>query len=89
MARLHFTPNLRRHVACPEEEAAGATVRAVLDDYFSRHPLVRGYVLDEHGGLRQHVLVFVGQERVTDRAGLGEPVGADAEVWVMQALSGG
>jgi molybdopterin converting factor small subunit len=89
MPRVFFTQNLRRHVGCPEEDAAGSTVREVLDAYFARHPLVRGYVLDEHGALRQHVVVFVGEGRVTDRSGLGEAVAPGDEVWVMQALSGG
>ncbi len=89
MARVFFTQNLRRHVACPEEEIAGATVREVLDGYFARHPRVRSYVLDEHGELRHHVVVFVGEARATDRIGLGDAVPPGAEVWVMQALSGG
>lgn len=89
MARIFFTQNLRRHVACPEEEVAGETARAVLDAYFDRHPRVRSYILDEHGGLRQHVVIFVGEARVTDRTGLGDAVPPGAEVWIMQALSGG
>lgn len=89
MARIAFTQNLRRHVACPEEEVEGATAREALDAYFARHPLVRSYILDEHGALRQHVVVFIGEARVTDRARLGEAVPAGAEIWVMQALSGG
>lgn len=89
MARIFFTQNLRRHVACPEEEVEGATAREVLDAYFARHPLVRSYVLDEQGELRHHVVIFVGEARVTDRTGLGDVVPPGAEVWVMQALSGG
>ena len=89
MAKVCFTQNLRRHVGCPEEEVEGATLRAVLDAYFARHPLVKGYVLDEHGALRPHVVVFIGGERATDRAALADPVPGGAEVWVMQALSGG
>ena len=89
MARVCFTQNLGRHVLCPQEEADGVTVRAVLDAYFARHPLVRDYVLDEHGALRQHVVIFVGEGRVTDREGLGEAVPPGTELWVMQALSGG
>lgn len=89
MARISFTQNLRHHLQCPEEEVGGATVREALDAYFARHPMVRSYVLDEQGALRQHVIVFVGEERVKDRIGLGEAVPPNAELWVMQALSGG
>ena len=59
MARVNFTTNLRKHVQCPEEECDGATVREVLDAYFAKHPRVRSYMLDEHGELRHHVVVFV------------------------------
>jgi hypothetical protein len=76
-------------VKCPEEEVAGNTVRVVLDGYFSRHPEVRGYVLDEHGALRPHVVVFVGPDRASDRVALSDVVPDGAEVWIMQALSGG
>jgi hypothetical protein len=89
VARVFFTQNLARHVRCPEEEVAGATLRSVLDGYFARHPHARSYILDERGGLRAHVVVFVGGARASDREALGDAVAPDAEVWVMQALSGG
>lgn len=47
------------------------------------------YVCDEAGRLRQHVLVYVGEQRITDRATLTDPVGPDARVLIVQALSGG
>jgi sulfur-carrier protein len=89
VARVCFTQNLARHVRCPEADAAGSTVREVLDAYFGAYPHARSYVLDEHGGLRPHVVVFVGDARASDRIALADPVAIDAEVWVMQALSGG
>ena len=89
MARVHFTPNLERHVECAVREAAGATLREVLDRAFDRNPRLRGYVLDDHGGLRRHMVVFVDGLAARDRRGLSDPVAADAEVFVMQGLSGG
>ena len=89
MAHVTFTQNLRRHVDCPDVVVQGATVREVLDAAFAAHPRVRGYVLDEQGRLRQHVVVFVGGEQVKDRARLGDAVPDDGRVHVMQALSGG
>jgi len=89
MARVAFTPNLRRHVDCPDVDCAGATVRAVLDEVFVQNPRLRGYVLDDQGGLRRHMMIFVDGEAVADRAGLSDPVAAGAEIYVMQALSGG
>ena len=89
MARVVFTENLQRHVACPPTSAAGTTVRDVLDAVFAQNPRARGYVLDDRGELRHHMVVFIDGEMLRDRAGLSDPVGPDAEVYVMQALSGG
>jgi sulfur carrier protein ThiS len=69
--------------------AAGTTVRELLDHVFAVHPVLRGYVVDEHGALRHHVVAFVNDEPVRDKRGLSEPVSADAQVYVFQALSGG
>lgn len=89
MPRVLFTKNLERHVACPTVEVAGATVREVLEAAFADNPRVRGYVLDDQGALRKHVVIFVGGEQIRDRVGLADPVPEGAELYVMQALSGG
>ena len=89
MARVTFTANLQRFVECPPLQANGRTVREVLDAAFAVHERARGYILDEHGALRHHVVVFVNGAQVSDRNTLGDPVGPDAELYVMQALSGG
>ena len=59
MAKVVFTPNLQRHVACPEAEAPGCTVREVLDNVFAGNPQARGYVLDDQSALRRHITIFV------------------------------
>lgn len=89
MPRVVFTDNLQRHVACPPCEVTGGTVREVLQAAFAANGRARGYVLDEHGAVRKHMLVFVNGEMIRDREKLSDPVPAEAEVYVMQALSGG
>jgi len=69
--------------------AAGSTVRELLDHVFAVHPVLRSYVIDEHGALRHHVVAFVNDEPVRDKQRLAEPVPADAQVYIFQALSGG
>jgi sulfur-carrier protein len=86
---LAFTPNLARLLTVPEGDVAGATVREVLETAFATRPEVRGYVLDDQGALRRHVMVFVDGVQVKDRLTLDDPVGPSGEVFVMQALSGG
>ncbi len=89
MPRVSFTPQLQRFLDAPPAEVPGATVREALDVVFGANPRLRGYIVDEHGRLRKHVTVFVGDRPLVDRDGLGDGVGADTEVFVMQALSGG
>lgn len=89
MPTVEFTRNLARHVACPTETVAGATVGEALEAYFARHPGVRSYVLDEQGRVRHHVTVFVDGAQLRDRARLDGAVGEGSVVSVMQALSGG
>ncbi len=89
MPRVVFTVNLQRHVPCPPCTVAGTTAREALENAFALAPRVRGYVVDEHGELRRHMVVFVNGKACEDRVGLGDPVGEADEVVVMQALSGG
>ncbi len=89
MATVRFTQNIQRHVSCPTREAAGTTLREVLDNYFRDNDRARGYVLDERGTMRQHMVAFIDGELVRDRKTLTDPVGPNAVIDVIQALSGG
>ena len=60
-----------------------------LEAAFGLYPKVRGYVLDEHGALRFHMAIYVNGVPIADRRGLSDAVGDTAEIFVMQALSGG
>ena len=89
MPRIVFTANIQRHVACPESEAAGRTVREVLDNVFAGNPQARGYVLDDQQALRRHIVVFVDGRAIRDRVRLSDAVTEASSVHVFQALSGG
>lgn len=89
MPLITFTSNLQRHLPCPPAEVPGATVREALDAVFATNPRLRGYVVDEHGALRQHIAIFVDGAPIQDRRGMGDAVGAAGQIFVMQALSGG
>jgi molybdopterin converting factor small subunit len=89
MTKVIFTSNIQRHIACPEAEAAGATVSEVLENLFAAHPRVRGYVLDDQAMLRKHMTIFVDGERLRDRSGLTDAVSDTSTIYVFQALSGG
>jgi sulfur-carrier protein len=67
------------------------TLREVFDRLQLVAPGVVDRALDERGGIRPHVNVFVdGQTiRASSRLGLQTPVAAGAEIWILPAVSGG
>lgn len=97
MARVVLAPALTRWLPSTEGHSggelsmrlAGGNVDELLQAVFARHPSLRGYVLDEHGAVRHHVAIFIDGQCLRDKRDLGQPVDADAELYVMQALSGG
>lgn len=89
MARIVFTPQLRRFVETPEVETAATTLGEGLEAAFALNPRLRGYVLDEQGHLRANVAVFIDGRRLRDARGLSDPLGPASQVHVLQALSGG
>jgi molybdopterin synthase sulfur carrier subunit len=89
MAKIAFTPNIQRHVTCRETEAAGHSVREVLDNLFADNPRARSYVLDDQAGLRKHMTIFIDGEMIRDRVRLSDPVTGTSNIYVFQALSGG
>ena len=89
MARITFTANLQRYLACPVQEAPGGSVRAVLDSVFATNPRLRSYVLDDQGRLRRHVHIYVNDARISDVVRLTDAIGDRDEMFVFQALTGG
>ncbi len=68
---------------------AGDNLRGIFDRLFQDFPQLRGYVLDERGALRHHVVAFIDGSAVADKRALTDPVPANGEVYLFQALSGG
>jgi len=70
---------------CPDHRVEGDTVVDVLRALERAQPALRGWILDERGAIRRHVNVFVDGEY-----GRAEtPVGQDARIDVLPAISGG
>jgi len=89
MARIVFTQQLKRFTETPEVTVPAATLRAALEAAFAVNPRLRGYVLDDQGHLRANVVAFIDGARCHERVVLADPLKADSEMYVMQALSGG
>lgn len=89
VAEVSFTTALARFVTAPACTVPATTVHDALEEVFRENPRLRGYVLDDQGRLRKHVMVFVDGEPIADRERLADRLDAGAKVVVMQALSGG
>ena len=89
MPTIHLTSHLRRVAPGGPTRVEAATLGDALDAYFAAAPKVRGYIVDDQGRLRKHVAVFIDGELLTDKRDLGRSVAPNAEIYVMQALSGG
>lgn len=89
MARLVFTQQLARFIDVPEVETGASRLRAALEGAFENNPLLRGYVLDEQGHLRENVVIFIDGRRCTDRVALDDTLTPTSMVYILQALSGG
>jgi molybdopterin synthase sulfur carrier subunit len=91
MPKVSFTRHLQTFFPAlgMGQEVPGATVREVIAELEKRYPGFALYVADETGRLRRHVNVFVGNEPICDRDGLGDKVGPGEEIFILQALSGG
>lgn len=77
------------HLECPEVLVDGSSLREALENVFEKNPKLRGYVLDDQSRLRQHVVIFIDDQVIQDRAKQTDSLQDDSEVYVMQALSGG
>jgi sulfur carrier protein ThiS len=89
MATVSFTRALARFLLAPFATVDAATVGDALRAVFVSRSTLRGYVLDDQGALRRHVVVYVNGEPVRDRVGLTDPIGPRDEIYVFQALTGG
>jgi hypothetical protein len=85
MATITFTSFIQHYVPCPPQEVFGNTVREVLEAYFEMHQRARAYLLDERGGLRPRLVVYVDWVPVIDPVGLSDPVHARASVFVQHS----
>ena len=90
MAIINFTSALKRFYPTLEPvEIAGDSVADILVLLEHKHTGLTDFLIDEHGVLRQHINIFIGDKMLTDRDTLSDRVGEHDEVLIFQALSGG
>ena len=69
----------------PEPDIEAGNVTEVLRVLEARYPAVEGWILDERGRIRRHVLVFANGERVREADAI-EPTD---RIEIVTAISGG
>ncbi|MDA1278779.1 MAG: MoaD family protein [Chloroflexi bacterium] len=67
----------------------GATVKAVVESLESSFPGMRDRLIDESGGLRHFVNIYLNGEDVRYLEGLNSPVGDRDELSIVPAVAGG
>ena len=86
MATFNLPTTLRPLAGGADQlEAAGATVGEALRQLERAHPRLAGWVLDESGGLRRHVSLFVNDTL----AAPDSPLAPGDQVYIVPAISGG
>ena len=89
MTKIRIPPTLRTETGGEREvEAAGSTVRDLLDDLASRYPGLHAQIYND-GEIAPFVNVYVGGEDVRTLDGLDTAVAADGTVILLPAMAGG
>jgi molybdopterin converting factor small subunit len=89
MTTVRIPPTLRAETNGQRQvEAAGDTVRELLDDLTARFPSLRGQLLEEEE-LAPFVNVYVEGEDVRTKEGLETPVREGGTVILLPAMAGG
>ncbi len=84
--RVLIPSALRSYTQGQWAEAVGDSLDAVLHDLDRQHPGFRFRMVDEQGGLRPHMRVFVHGFSVHQ---LSHPLKPTDDIAIVQALSGG
>ena len=72
-----------------EIEVEGGTVREVLDALEAKHPGFQDRLLDDEGGLRRFVNLYVADDDVRFREGMDTAVAVGDTVSIIPAVAGG
>jgi cysteine synthase B len=89
MAKIRIPPTLRAEVGGEREvEAAGGTMREVLEDLAARYPGLGAQVLNG-GDIAPFVNVYLNNEDVRTLQGLDTPVGDGSTIILLPAMAGG
>lgn len=84
-----FAASLQRHIPCPPQNIAPASLRDVLKAALLAAPDLAHYVFDDQGHIRKHVALFINRDMLQNRTNLTQTLISGDQVLVVQALTGG
>ena len=67
-------------------EGSGSSLDELMTDLNAKYPGMRFRVIDEQGGIRRHMKIFVNAQQAAD---LSVSISESDEIVILQALSGG
>ncbi len=87
---IHIPSPLRRFTAGNATiEVKGNDIQSVLDELFSHFPDIHRHLMDEQGSIRNFVNIYVDNENIKDKEGLGTVVGTGADIRIIPSIAGG
>ena len=90
MPVVKFTKALKRFFPTLQDTPAeGTSLPEILSEMDAHYPGIKTYLIDEQGGLRKHVNIFIDGSMIGNRDTLGDTFTAGSEIYIIQALSGG
>ena len=90
MPIINFTSALKRfYPDLHPLRIEGKTVAEILARLNDSYPGMTDYLVDEHGALRHHINIFIGDKMIADRDNLMDEITGEEEILIFQALSGG
>ena len=90
MPIINFTSALKRfYPDLHPVQIKGNSIAELLLELDKIYPNLSDYLVDEHGVLRDHINIFIGDKLIPDRTQLTDFVAEKAEILIFQALSGG
>jgi sulfur-carrier protein len=90
MATINFTSALKRfYPDIKSINMEAKTVADVLQNLDKTYKGMTDFLIDEHGILRDHINIFIGDKLIEDREKLSDAIRENDEILIFQALSGG
>ncbi|MCE9577384.1 MAG: MoaD/ThiS family protein [Deltaproteobacteria bacterium] len=90
MAKVRIPTPLRKFTDGKEEViAAGASVRAVIDELERMHPGIKTKICDDSGAVRKFINLFANEEDVRFLQAMDTPLTDKDELSIVPAIAGG